>query len=179
MNYSAIAIRYSKALFTLANEKNKLDAVYNDILIIKSVCETEKGFTNLLHFPVIKSSKKISIFNEIFANKIDALTLNFLKLIANNKREMYLLPMCQSFVELYKEQRSIKTVNFTSVSTVGDDIKNKIINLVKEHYKSDVELVEHTDDSLIGGFVLRIDDQQYDASVANRLKNIEHEFINN
>lgn len=178
MNYSAIAIRYSKALFTLAEEKHKLDKVYKDITLIKSVCETEKSFQNLLHFPIIKSSKKISIFNELFSNKIDSLTLDFLKLISNNKREMHLLSMCYSFINLYKDAKFIQTVHFTSVNKIDRSTKNKIIGMLKKQHKGYIELIEHTDDNLIGGFILRIDDRQYDASVANSLKNIEREFIN-
>lgn len=179
MNYSAIAVRYSKALFTLAEEKGKLTEVQQDIELIKSVCETNNEFKNLLDFPIVQASKKISIFTEIFGKRVNPLTLEFLKLTANNKRESYLLPICYSFINLYKEKQGIKTVNFISVEGINENIKKEVIKLVKNSYKADIELVEHTNEQLIGGFVLRVDDEQFDASVANHLRNIEKELINN
>ncbi len=177
MNYSAIATRYSKALFTLSKQKGELENVYNDILLIKSVCETEQSFRSLLDFPVLKAAKKISIFNDIFADKVNGITLNFLKLTANNKRESHLLLMCYAFVDFYKKEKGIKIVNFTSVEKISDDIRTEIIAIVKKHYKSEIELVENTTDDIIGGFVLRVEDEQYDASVSSKLKNIERELI--
>ncbi len=177
MNYSAIATRYSKALFNLAKQKGELENVYRDIVLIKSVCETEESFKSLLDFPVLKASKKISIFEDIFANKVNVLTLDFLKLTADHKRESYLLLMCYAFIDYYKKDKGIKIVKFTSVEGISDNIRTEIISLVKKHYKSEIELVENIDNEIIGGFVLRVEDEQYDASVRSKLKNIERELI--
>ncbi len=177
MNYSAIAVRYSKALLSLAEEKGILDEVQKDILLVQSVCDTEDEFKRLLEMPVIPASKKISIFGEIFGSKINALTLKFLELIAKKRRESYLHPMTYAFLNLYKAKQGIKTVTFTSVEKIDDDVKKVISALVKEHYKAEIELVEQTNSNLIGGFVLRVDDDQFDASVANQLERIKREFI--
>ncbi len=179
MNYSAIAVRYSKALFSLATDKGKLKEVQKDVVLIKSVCETEADFKNFLDFPVIKVSKKISVFSEIFGDKIDPLTMEFLKLIVNNKREPYLLSICFAFLHLYKEEQGIKTLHFTSAEKIDENVKAKIINIVKNHYKAEIELEEKTNKDLIGGFILRVNDEQFDASVATHLKRIEKELINN
>ncbi len=177
MNYSAIAVRYSKALFSLAMDKGKVNEVREDILLIKSVCETEPEFINLLDFPVVKASKKIRVFKEIFGSKINPLTLEFLTLIANNKRESFLLQMCYSFLYFYKDAQGIKTVNFTSADAINQNLKTEIVNLVRKYYKAEIELEESINEELIGGFVLRVDDEQFDASVASHLKNIEKELI--
>lgn len=178
MNYSAIAVRYSKALLSLSEEKGILDQVQKDIALIQSVCETENEFRRLLEFPVIPTSKKIEIFNEIFKDKVSNLTLEFLKMIADNRREAFLYHMTHAFMGLYKTKLGIKTVTFTSVDAIDDNTRKLINDMVKEHYKADIELIEETNKDLIGGFVLRVDDEQFDASVANRLEKIRREFIN-
>jgi len=178
MNYSAIAVRYSKALLSLAEEKGILDEVQKDISLIQSVCNTEHEFKRLLDFPVIPASKKIGIFTEVFGKKINTLTLEFLKLIANNRRESHLFLMTYAFLSLYKAKQGIKTVTFTSVGKIDDTVRKSIRDLVKKHYNADIELVEKIDNEIIGGFVLRVDDEQFDASVANQLEKIKREFIN-
>jgi F-type H+-transporting ATPase subunit delta len=176
MNYSAISVRYSKALFALALEKNLLEAIYTDILLIHAVCKDEPGFIRLLEFPVIPSSKKIEVFRLLFEEKIRPETFQFLKLVANNRRESYLPAMTYAFLNKYKNKQGIKTVTFTSVEKIDDTVRRLISEFVKKQYNAGIELVEQLDDKLIGGFVLRVDDEQYDASVANQLEKIKREF---
>lgn len=178
MNYSAIAVRYSKALLSLAEEKDILNDVQKDMSLIQSVCNTEQEFVRLLEFPVIPASKKISVFVELFEKRINPITLEFLKLIANKRRESYLPSMAYIFLNMYKEKQGIKTVTFTSVTKIDDAVRASISEIVKKYYDADIELIEQTDQQLIGGFVLRIDDEQFDASVTNQLEKIKREFIN-
>jgi len=179
MNYSAIAIRYSKALFALAKEKNILSDIKKDMALIVSVCDNEQYFNQFLENPVLAYSKKIEIFNIIFKDKTNAVTLNFLQLIAKNRREQFLKYMAIDFLNLYKEFQGIKTINFTSVEKISDAVKKEIKEIIKNSYKADTELVEKTNADLIGGFIFRIDDEQYDASVANQLEKIKREIVKN
>ncbi len=178
MNYSAIASRYSKALFALAKEKSILSNIQKDMALIISICDEELYFNQFLENPILPYSKKIDIFNEIFKEKADELTLNFLQLITKNRREQFLKSMAIGFIDLYKEFKGIKTIHFSSVEKINDIVKKEIKELVKTSFKAETELVEKINKDLIGGFVFRIDDEQYDASVANQLEKIKREIIN-
>jgi F-type H+-transporting ATPase subunit delta len=173
MNYSAIAVRYSKALFALALERNILDEVKSDIEYIYTVCQTEPLFIRMLEFPVIPASKKIEIFRILFEERIKAETLKFLTLIAEKRRESYLPAISYSFIKRYKEREGIKTVVITSVTGINDAARQLIRDLIQKRYNSGTELVEKTDERIIGGFILRIEDEQYDASVLNQLEKIK------
>jgi F-type H+-transporting ATPase subunit delta len=177
MNYSAIAVRYSKALFSLATEKNILDEIQEDVRLISSICQSENDFIRLLGFPTIPATKKIEIFRIIFEKKIRPETLRFLELIAKKRRESHLPAMAHSFLLRFKETRGVKTITFTSVELINDSVRTYIHDLIKKLYKANTELIEQQDEKLIGGFVLRIDDEQYDASVASQLEKIKREFI--
>ncbi len=176
MNYSGIAVRYSKALFSLAEEKGILDEVQKDIALLKSVCESEPEFIRFLEYPVIASTKKIEIFNILFAGKMNITTLEFLKLVCKNRRESNLHSMCLNFQSQYKVKKGIKTITFTSVSEISDSVRKNIKEILRDKYGSEIEIVEQTNSNLIGGFVLRIDDEQYDASVAKQLENVKRSF---
>ena len=176
MNYSAIATRYSKALFTLAKEKNILASIKNDMDLIVSVCDNEQYFNQFLENPILAYSKKSEIFNIIFKDKTNIVTINFLQLIAKSRREQYLRQMAIDFLNFYKEEKGIKTVKFTSVEKISDAVRKEIKEVVKSSYKAETELIEDVNDDIIGGFVIRIDDLQYDASVANQLEKIKREI---
>jgi len=176
MNYSAIAVRYSKALFSLTEEKGILEEVHNDIALINSVCETEPEFKRFLDFPVIASTKKFEVLNQIFADKVNKVTLEFLQLVTKSRRESFLPIMAKDFQNLYKAKKGIKTVTFTSVNKINDSVRKEIREILRGKYGADIEIIEQTNNELIGGFVLRIDDEQYDASIASQLENIKRSF---
>jgi F-type H+-transporting ATPase subunit delta len=177
MNYSAIAVRYSKALFSLAQEKNNLDQIAEDIMLIHSVCVNEPEFIRLIEYPVLPASKKIEIFKNVFEGRIKTETIRFLELITEKRRESYLPAMARSFLKQYKDIKGIKTITFTSVGEINDSVRNLIKDLIQKRYNAKTELIEQKDARIIGGFILRIDDEQYDASVANQLEKIKREFI--
>ena len=177
MNYSAIASRYSKALFNLAKEKNILSNIKEDMALIVSVCDTEQYFNQFLENPILSYSKKIDIFNIIFKDKTDTVTIKFLQLITKNRREQFVRHMAINFLNLYKEDKGIKTIQFTSVEKVSETVKEEIKNIVKLSFKADTELIETIKEDLIGGFIIRIDDDQYDASVAKKLEKIKREIV--
>lgn len=178
MNYSAIAVRYTKALLSLALEKGVAEKIQADMTLIQTVCKTENEFKRMLEFPVVPASKKIDVFNELFSDKVNAITIQFLKMVATNRREGHLLAMTYAYMKQYKEKRGIKTVTFTSAEKLDDKIIKKVGDLVRESYNAEIELEEEINKELIGGFVLKVDDEQYDASVVNQLEKIKKEIIN-
>ena len=176
MDYSAIAVRYSKALFTLAEEKGILDDIQNDFGLIKSVYEFEPEFRRMLQFPVIASTKKVEIFNILFSGRVNKLSFEFLGLLAHKRRESYLYQIILDFQKLYKEKKGIKTISFTSVVDISESDRKAIRAIMNTKYGTNIEIIEQTDNRLIGGFILRIDDEQYDASVSRHLENIKRSF---
>lgn len=172
MGQSRIPVRYAKALFSLAKEKNMFDIFRRDMQVVKVCCETP-GFMALLESPVITTSKKETIFSGIFKPVVHELTMSFLNLILKNKREYYLPDVARDFDDLYREHKGIKTVTFTSATAIGKDIRDHVIASVKKYYPSELELNEIVNKEIIGGFIIKIDDQQYDASIASKLKKMK------
>ncbi len=177
MNYSAIAVRYAKALFSLAKEKNALSKVRDDMAQIVSVCEQDETFNRFLENPVLPFAKKNEIFDAIFKKQADKLTLDFIHLVTQNRREAFLKYMALDFLNLYKLEKGIKTVHFSSVTKINDTVRKEIRDLIKNSFNAETELIETTNENLVGGFLIRIDDLQYDASVARQLETIKREIV--
>ena len=89
MDQSKINVRYAKAFFALAKDKGLTLELRKDAELIASVCESSSDFKLLLESPVIKTSQKAEALKRIFEGKINALSLKFLLLITENKRESY------------------------------------------------------------------------------------------
>lgn len=173
-----VATRYAKSLMELALESNKLEAVRTDMKAVKNLCEQNHEFTLFLDSPIIKTDKKISVLNEVFKGKVSDLTLSFLTLIASKHREALVKEIAEAFDEQYKQSKNIFTAVVTSAKGLDSTTKNKVLDLVKAQTKGEVELVEKIDANTIGGFILKIGDQQIDRSVARQLSEVKKQLSN-
>jgi F-type H+-transporting ATPase subunit delta len=175
-----LAGRYAKSLIDLAIEKDQLDAVYNDMLELQAAFKGSKELVNLLKSPIIKADRKDKIMDAITAGKITVITASFIKLMLRKGRESYLPEVVTAFIDQYKVNKGIHTVKLTTAVPVSEDLKNVIMDKVRDgkHIRK-IELNTEVNEDLIGGFVLEVGDQMVDGSIAYELHNIKKQFQNN
>ena len=173
-----VANRYAKSLIELAQESNQVDAVRSDMKLIQKICDENREFSLFLKSPVIKTDKKVEVLNSIFASKISAVSLSFLKLITNKHRESIIEDISKAFEDQYKINNNIYTAVITSAKGLDATTKSKVIDLLKNQMKGEVELVEKIDVKTIGGFVLTVGDKQIDKTVARQLSNMKKQLTN-
>lgn len=177
MNISAIRVRYAKAFFQLAKEKKMMEILKADIEKIFNVCNHSADFILLLESPVVSTSKKTELITEIFKVEINTLTLNFLLLITNNKREVYIPGICRNFLALTREDQNMKSAVLVTASEINTKTIEKIRTLMEKELDAKVELSNQVSPEIIGGLILRIDDRQYDASVTTQLRKIKQDLL--
>ena len=94
MNQSRVTIRYAKALLQLSIEQNSLEQSYNDMVLIDNVCSESKELSLLLKTPIVKTDRKLNILKQIFETKLGKISMMFVNIIANKKRESLLISIC-------------------------------------------------------------------------------------
>lgn len=177
MNDSKISVRYAKALFLLAQEKQMLERVKDDIIVIKSLFDDDKKFELLLENPVLTASEKHALIDKLFKPNFHQYTLSFLHLMVKNRRETHLQSMTYNFLLRYRQHQGIKEAELITAVPLSNPLKQRLIGNVGKHYKARIELEETIDESIIGGFILRVEDQQIDASVSGQLKAIKQSLL--
>jgi F-type H+-transporting ATPase subunit delta len=177
MSISAIRVRYAKAFFLLAKEKKMLDILNTDIQNISDICIHSTDFILLLESPVVATSKKTELITKIFKGQINQLTLNFLLLITNNKREVHIPGICRNFLELIRKDQNIKSATLVTATEINSKTIDKIKSLIERELKAKVELSSRVEPEIIGGLILRIDDKQYDSSVFTQLRKIKQTLL--
>lgn len=171
-----VASRYAKSLLDLAVETKQLDEVIKDMRLVKKVCSENSDFVSMLKSPVLKVDKKQAIFKAIFEGKISKTTLSFLNLIAVKTREAYIPEIANEVEEQFKIRKNITTAKVTTAIGLDEKLRKQILDIVKQNATGEIELVEKVDPSLIGGFVLNIDDKQVDQSVKRKLNDLRKNF---
>ena len=173
-----VASRYAKSLLNLAVEKGVEGTIYTDMKLVAETCGESRDLDLLLKSPIVKSHKKIEILGEIFKGKLNELSQNFINIIISNKREGFLYEIALEYQDQYKAKNAIVTATVTTAEGLDADMKSAVLNLIKGGANSEVELIERTDEDLIGGLILRIGDKQYDGSLQRCLNDLKQEFNN-
>ncbi|MEI6454994.1 MAG: ATP synthase F1 subunit delta [bacterium] len=169
MNVSLVASRYANALFELAVEKNDVEQVLSDASVIMDVCSKSRDLQLFLKSPVIHSDKKGVVIKEVFGKSVGKLTLTFMLVLIRKRREKYIPEIVKEVIVKIKEYKNILTVHFKSVIAPDTETKRMVLEVMKNYSKSNIELIEEIDASLVGGFVLSWHDKQYDASIMRQI----------
>jgi F-type H+-transporting ATPase subunit delta len=171
MNDSKISVRYSRALFQTALEKDLLDKVYLDMLFISELCRMNE-VKEVLESPIIIPSKKKAILSGVLSKNVQPITLSLVDLLIKNGRESFLPAVARVFNDETLKYRGITETNLTTAVAVNDRIRKEITDLVSSTFKTKVELKETVDSEIIGGFILKVNDNFIDASVKTKLRRI-------
>lgn len=179
MNQSKISVRYAKAFFEYASEKGVLENVIADVkLLAKSLNEIAE-LAEVFQNPIVKPSGKKAFVSALLKDKISNDTIDFLNLVIENGREMFIQDILRNVLDIYRKTQGITAVTLTSAVPLSKAQEQEVVDLVTKQQNTKVELQTKIDPSLMGGFVLRVEDKQYDASVRSRLKQIKKELIAN
>lgn len=177
MTGSRAATRYAKAILGYAQEQGVLEAVHGDMLNLSEVVNGNKDLRSLIESPVIKADLKKSVLKELFGNFNDA-TERLIALLLENNRIEILGVVADKFIVLYDELKGKEKAVVTTAVPLTAELEAKILARVEAITSKDVTLENVVDESIIGGFILRVGDKQYDASIANKLNNLKRDFVN-
>lgn len=176
MNNSKISVRYAKALVESALEKNILPEIKLNIDFFIQCLHQIPELNVVLKSPVIKTSEKINIFILAFTSNVHPLTLSFFNLVLTNNREVFLEAICRHVLFLYNKIMNIKQGLLVTTKPMDIQTKEKIVSVIAKKLNTKIELQEKYDETLLGGFILRIEDQQIDASIASKVARLKNEL---
>ncbi len=176
---SKAAARYAKSLIDLSTEQNVLEEMMKDMVLFEEVVDQNSELEAILKNPIVPLDKKAGILNDVFGNKVHQITQSFLKLVVNKGRSGILFETSKQFINQYQFIKGIVTAEVTSATALTDDNKTEIVSLVKKELGAkEVLIKEKVDEKLIGGFILKVGDKQFDASIAGGLNKLKKEFAN-
>ena len=175
---SRAALRYAKATLNLANQQNKTSKINDDMSLIEETIAKNKELQTFLNNPVFKADEKLKVLNAIFNKNVDKITSSVIKLLIKNKRLTLLPFVAKQFKNLYKKSQRIASAKVTTAVPLTEDLKEKILQKIKNETNKKVSIQNIVDKSIIGGFILQIGDKQIDASISGKLNNLSRKFEN-
>ena len=174
---SRAAIRYAKAIYEIADEENFIKEIFNDMITINKLNRDSSDFKNLLSNSIIDNfDKKKAILSLL--EKTNSITEKLLDLLIHNKRVSIISDIASCFIHLYNKNNNIKEAIVITASPIDKDLEKRILSQIKIPAAKSINLINLVDSSIIGGFIIRYDGKEYNASIKQNLKNLKTELIN-
>ncbi len=176
MSGSRAAVRYAKAVLNFALEQNKEVEVNSDMLLVAETIDESKDLQLLLSSPVLKTDIKRAALKEVFSNKISSLSIGLLDLLVDNKRLPILSDVAKAYTVIFDKLKGIEVAKVTSAVPLTEALNKQVLAKVKEITGKEATIENIINPDIIGGFILRIGDVQYDASISNKLQVLKRQF---
>ena len=178
MKDARAAIRYAKAILNLAKDSKEETVVNDDMLFISSIISENDDLDVMLKSPIVKSSDKIKVLNTLFTGKINNITLGLFHLLQENKRISMLQSIAKQYAIIYDFDKNMQVAKVTTAVPLSKEIEKEVVSKIVALTGEKANLENEINPNILGGFILRVGDVQYDASISNYLNELKKEFDN-
>lgn len=172
-----IANRYANALMKLAVDKSMFDAVSSDIELIYNTMRSSRQLQVALCSPVIKPELKLKSLTEIFQSRISPVSMSFIQFIVKKNREAVLFNIAKQFLELRDRELGIVNAEIISSSHLSNEQKERLKARFEEMTGKKVRFSYSLSSNIIGGFIVRVNDTVYDASIRHQLDLLKDKLL--
>lgn len=167
---SEAASRYAHAVFDLAKEAKALDAVEQDFVKFSTAWRESADLRAVARSPLIDPEEKARALTAV-AQKLGLSDLGrkLIGVVAQNRRAAELPTIAAAFRTMVARDRGARQVEIISARPLGQSEQTAIVEALGKSLGAKVEAETRVDESLIGGFVVRVGSRQFDASIKAKL----------
>lgn len=176
MSNNRAAIRYAKAILELSQEQNSSDETYSNMQSIEATITKSDELQTVLNSSIIKSDIKKNALLAIFDGKINKLSSSLIDILITNKRIADFGAVASQYIVLFDALKGKQIAKVTTAIPLTDSLKTAVLAKVKELTGKEAILENVVNPEILGGFILRVGDIQYDASISNKLNVIKRQF---
>lgn len=177
MNTGVFSKRYAKALLDFAVKNGNEEQVYNEVITLAGSFSNVPELRKTVDNPVLAKNIKLDLLSEAAGGKnISEELKRFFMLVLDAKREKFLQFMAWSFIDQYRESKSILIGKLTT-AVENQSLINYLEEMAGKKTHSHVEIKSEIDPSILGGFIMELDGYRLDASIATQLKKVRQQFV--
>ena len=171
-----VAKPYARALYDAASEQDALDAIIADVRKLRELIEHAEELTQLIHSPVLSPQFKSETFQQLFADALHPLTINFFTLLTSKQRERSLTAIMDVFSAIVDEAAGRLVAKVTTAVPITPEQEEQLTAQLSAYSGKQVRLETTTDAHIQGGFIVQLDDTVFDASVASQLQRLKQQL---
>ena len=178
MDNGKVSARYARALFHVAQERGCETPVYEGMeRLVRNYLQAIAQFNEVLADPVIAKTEKVKLLEMAVGDPLHDGLRQFIAFVADQKREDKMFYIAMKYMELYRAKHNILSTRVTAAAELPESTYERIKAFIKQTFDADAEMEVNIDPNLIGGFILDIENNRMDASVAGQLNEVRNRMM--
>ena len=177
MDNGKISVRYARALFQLAQEQHCEEAVYDGLTrYAHNYLLAIAQFNEVLADPIVAQAEKVKLMEMAVGEPLHDTLKQFIAFVTEQKREDKMFLIAMKYMVMYRAKHGILSTYVTTATELPEATYDKIKAFIKQTFDAEAEIDVKIDPSLIGGFILDIENTRMDASVAGQLNALKNKL---
>ncbi|HNX67913.1 MAG TPA: ATP synthase F1 subunit delta [Candidatus Omnitrophota bacterium] len=178
MRDTTAAGRYTRALFELAEEEQKLPEIEKALTQAEALTKTYPQIPLLVANPTLPDEEKLRLAESLIPAGAPELLNRFFRALIEKKRFGLLPEIREIFHKKFEKKQGLREVEVASAVPFSENFREKLTGFLKKKFRSEIRLIPKTETDLLGGFVLRFDGKEIDCSFKNRIHEIQQKLFN-
>lgn len=171
MDNGKISVRYARALLNLARQEQCEQEVYEGLMRLTQNYDLAIAqFNEVLTNPIIGTEEKVTLVKAAVGEPLHPCLEHFIEFVVEQKRESSIYRIAMKYQEMYRDSKDILLTHVTTATELPDETMRKLKGFVEQNFDCHAEMQITIDPSIIGGFILDIENDRMDASVAGQLE---------
>lgn len=171
MDNGKISVRYARALLNLARQEQCEQEVYEGLMRLTQNYDLAIAqFNEVLTNPIIGTEEKVNLVKAAVGEPLHPCLEHFIEFVTEQKRESSIYRIAMKYQEMYRDSKDILLTHVTTATELPDETMRKLKGFVEQNFDCHAEMHITIDPSIIGGFILDIENDRMDASVAGQLE---------
>ncbi len=166
----ALASVYADAMLTLAEEQGHADDLQEELRELLAYMGRDEAFANFLSSPTIDAKAREASIEKMLRGRASDLLVDSLQVLNRKERLAILSSVIEAYRLAHEKLRGQVDVHVRTAVPLTDALRDRLQKVASERAGREAVLVEEVDESILGGVVIRIEDEKIDASVASRLR---------
>jgi F-type H+-transporting ATPase subunit delta len=179
MDSGVISVRYAKAIFQYALGKGEETHLLEEMKTLAGQFLAIPLLKKVLEDPTVPASDKINSLITAAGRNVSNTYKDVVQMVIKNRRGHYMQNIALMYSQVYRKEKNITLIRLTTVEVASEELKKNLIALVVKDKSKTVDFMAKTDNDIIGGFVLEVEDSRLDASVKNQLNQLRLELVKN
>ncbi|MGB5172677.1 ATP synthase F1 subunit delta [Eudoraea sp.] len=177
MTNSRAALRYAKATLEMAQDQKLANAIEKDMHLIVDTISGSDALKDVLASPILEGAAKEKALTHIFKG-VHKISTDLFGLLRQKNRLPMLNEVAKSYIKLNEELKGESIAVITTAVPISATLEKKVLQTIQKISNKKITLQNQINPDIIGGFILRIGDLQYNSSISNKLNNLKREFTN-
>ncbi len=170
MLVNEVARKYARALFMSARERGLMDQAYDQCSKLQRVLEADRSLLIFLGSPKIEQEQKQELLRRVFASRLERLFIEFLIVLVQKHRAVYMPEVLDEFNRLVEYDRGIARATVISAVPLETTERERLTKKLEAKTDREIKLESKVEPDILGGLIVIMADEIVDGSIRHDLE---------